>query len=94
MWQFRRRIRERDAPGPALDRLRAKYASFRELLALNNECLELMAGIPDDLQYVAPRSPDGFVLTTEAYRKYCGVPLWEDAARDLDVDDLDGVETG
>src|SRR5450432_2243129 len=30
--------------------------------------------------------PDGFVLTTEAYCQYCGIPLWEkfrDATRDL-----------
>ena len=38
--------------------------------------------------------PDGFVLTTEAYRQYCGIPLWQeirDATRDLDLNDLDAV---
>ena len=34
--------------------------------------------------------PDGFVLTTEAYRQYAGIPLCRirDAARDLDLNDL------
>lgn len=54
MWKFRR-AQEPGTPGQAMDRLRAKYANFRELLALNNECLELMAGIQEDLQYVPPR---------------------------------------
>jgi pyruvate,water dikinase len=182
MWLFRRGSREQETPDPAADRLRAKYASFRELLALNNESLELMAGLQDDLQYVPPRRevlgdrigaifdrirgvvgsldgltgvshrtlaaaietqqneiarysasleerakprisawlseldadsendagskaavlgeirnrlglpvPDGFVLTTEAYRQYCGIPLWEkirDATHHLDPNDL------
>src|SRR5512139_3101874 len=38
--------------------------------------------------------PDGFILTTEAYRQFCGIPLWteiRDAVRDLDLDDLDAV---
>ena len=167
------------------DRVRAKYASFRELLALNNESLELMARLQEDLQYVPPRRdvlgdrvptiftkigevvaalqrltgvrydslaaaldaqqleierysaaleelvkprlsawlsevnarsendagskaamlgeirnklglpvPDGFVLTTEAYRQYCGIPLWNeirDAIRNLDLNDLDAL---
>jgi hypothetical protein len=38
-----------------VERLRSKYASFRELLDSNSECLELMAGLQEDLQYVAPR---------------------------------------
>ena len=33
-------------------RLREKYVSFRRLLSLNSECLELMAGLQEDLQYV------------------------------------------
>lgn len=170
--------------GSAEERLRRKYNSFRELLALNNECLELMAGLQDDLQYVpplrdviggrveairervlqviaalerlcgvrfptlsaavenqysevaryisalqelrAPRLsawlfevgeaqlaevggkaaelgevrrlglpvPNGFVLTTEAYRQFCGIPHWRairDLTRDLDVNDLEAV---
>src|SRR5579871_4191002 len=167
MWPFRRGSRQPQTLDPAADRIRAKYASFRELLSLNNESLELMAGLQEDLQYVAPRRevlggrieaifsriggtvtavegltglpqriltasagdqqqeierytagletgsqprlyaplseidagseneagakaaalgeirkrlglpvPEGFVLTTEAYRNYCGVPLW------------------
>jgi pyruvate,water dikinase len=34
--------------------------------------------------------PDGFVLTTEAYRQFCGVPLWRtirDALRGIDLND-------
>jgi pyruvate,water dikinase len=174
-----------ETPDPAADRVRAKYASFRELLALNNESLELMAGLQDDLQYAPPRRevvggrigmifdrirgvvgslerltgisqrilaaaietqrseierysasleerakpkltawlseldadsendagskaavlgeirnrlglpvPDGFVLTTEAYRDYCGIPLWErirDASHNLDLNDLEAL---
>src|ERR1700690_4308048 len=52
---FRRGNSPRETPYPAAERVRAKYASFRELLALNNESLELMAGLQDDLQYVPPR---------------------------------------
>lgn len=39
--------------------------------------------------------PDGFVLTTTAYRRFCGIPLWEiirDQTRNLNVEDLDGIE--
>jgi pyruvate,water dikinase len=182
---WRRETRPREAPGGTPERVRARYASFRELLALNNESLELMAGLQDDLQFVPPRRdvlgdrigtifsrvaavvgalerltgvrqqvlaaalesqqqeveryaaaleelkrprlsawlselnaasendagskaatlgeirnriglpvPDGFVLTTEAYRQYCGIALWEeirDATRDLDPNDLDAI---
>jgi len=35
-------------------RVRAKYSSFQELLALNNESLELMARLQEDLQYALP----------------------------------------
>ncbi len=50
-----RRKREDDAQAaPAEARLRQKYAGFRTLLSANNECLELMAGMQDDLRYVAP----------------------------------------
>ncbi len=54
MWPFRRGNRQQEALDPAADRIRAKYASFRHLLTLNNECLELMAGLQDDLQFVPP----------------------------------------
>ena len=50
-----REIKQREAPGAGADRIRAKYHSFRELLAINNECLELMAGLQEDLQFVPPR---------------------------------------
>ncbi|MGP8242981.1 MAG: PEP/pyruvate-binding domain-containing protein [Bryobacteraceae bacterium] len=40
--------------------------------------------------------PDGFVLTTEAYLRYCGLPLWReirDATRNLDLNDLDALRS-
>jgi len=182
---WRRGTNQREAPGAVADRVRAKYTSFRELLAANNECLELMASLQEDLQYVPPRRdvlegrigdifakavsvvaaldnltgvphrslanalqsqqqeierysatleedvkprlsawlsevnasaelsvgakaamlgevrnklglpvPDGFILTTEAYRQYAGIPLWKqvrDTTRDLDLNDLDAL---
>lgn len=182
---WRRHSGGRDSPGGAPDRVRARYANFRDLLSLNNESLELMAGLQDDLQYIPPRRdvlgdrignifsrvgavagalerltgirqpvliaalesqqqeierytaaleelrhprlsawiselnagsddeagskaaalgeirnqiglpvPDGFVLTTEAYRQYCGNALWQeirDAIRDLDPNDLEAI---
>jgi pyruvate,water dikinase len=166
-------------------RIRAKYRDFRDLLAANNESLELMAGLQEDLQFTPPRRsvlgdrigtifgrvgevvaafrrltglpqpvltralaaqqseverfsasfdelarprmsawlsevhagreneagskaavlgeirnklglpvPEGFVLTTEAYRRYCGIPLWttiRDGTRDADINDLEAV---
>ena len=182
---WRRQTEVRESPVAVAARVRAKYGSFRELLSLNNESLELMAGLQEDLQYVPPRRdvlgdriatifgkvgevvaaldrltgmnhqslpgalqsqqheieryaaaleelarprlsawlsectagsendvgskaamlgeirnkvglpvPDGFILTTEAYRDYCGIPLWNqirDATRDLDLNDLEAV---
>lgn len=183
--------RDRDVPAgvPSLseERIRDKYLNFRELLSLNNECLELMAGLQEDLQYVPPRRdvigdrvssildkserivvaleklsglphaqlaatvqdqrneveryiaalqelvtprlsawlseigadavsevggkaaalgeiknklgvpvPDGYVLTTEAYRQFCGIPLWKsirDAIREADLDNLDTLQS-
>ena len=167
--------------------IRSKYASFRKILSLNNDCLELLAGIQEDLQfapanrnvlgnrvavsfdeiqeivsalerladehfaglaaavdaqsqevesYIAARDelaspplarwlseidrgaesevggkaaalgeirnklllpvPDGFVMTAEAYRQFCGMPLWRvirDAVRNLDLNDLEALET-
>ncbi|OYV73899.1 MAG: hypothetical protein B7Z74_03150, partial [Deltaproteobacteria bacterium 21-66-5] len=172
--------------GPSTEeRIRSKYQSFRSVLSLNNECLELMAGLQEDMQFVPPRRdvlgarvgticdkaeqivstleglmgkpspvlsgavraqrrevetyiaglqelvprrlsawlnelnaaheeeaggkaaalgevrnrlglpvPDGYVLTTEAYRQFCGLPLWReirDAVRELDPSDLDAL---
>lgn len=179
---WRRGNAAREAPGAVADRVRANYVNFRELLALNNECLEIMSRLQQDLQYVPPQRdvledriaaiftrvsgvvtaldalsgvehpvlaaalgaqrmeierysaareelsrprlsmwlsevgagseaavgskaallgeirnklglpvPDGFVLTTEAYRQYAGIPLWKeirDATCELDLNDL------
>jgi pyruvate, water dikinase len=168
------------------DRIRRRYQSFRDLLSLNNECLELMAGIQEDLQFVLPWRdivgpritgvyskteatvaalerltginfpqlheaihaqqneveryiaarqelvapnfaawlgeingastaeaggkaaalaevknrvglpvPDGYVITAEAYRQFCGIPLWEkirDATHNLDLNDLRALQ--
>jgi pyruvate,water dikinase len=167
--------------------LRSKYASFRNLLSLNNECLEILSGVQEDLQYVGASQrvlgdrlavmfdklesgvtvlerltgeryaqltekvrsirdeveieigerdelphphlarslgevdwkseaevggkaaalgeirnrlslpvPEGFVITAEAYRQFCGVPLWKqirDGTRNLDLNDLEKIET-
>jgi pyruvate, water dikinase len=167
-------------------RLRRKYLSFRNLLVLNNDCLELMSAVQEDLQYVPPYRelfsgrvagifekaaeivaslealrggperllarmlgeqrrevesylarqqelrplrlsawlsevdldsaaevggkaaalgeirkrlgapiPDGYVLTTEAYRRFCGIPLWQEireALRGADLADLEGLQ--
>jgi pyruvate,water dikinase len=164
------------------EQIRNKYGSFRQLLSLNNECLDLLAGLQEDLGYVPARRdvvggrvsailekaheivgvleilstqryptlqaalntqrqeveayiaaqqelvtprlsawlsevdaravsevggkaaalgeiknrlglpvPDGYVLTTEAYRQFCGIPLWtsiRDSLHDIDPDDL------
>ncbi len=171
---------------PTEERLRQKYATFRTLLSLNNECLETMAWLQEDLQYVPPlrdvvadrvafifdraqriveslekltaashgslaRSlqqqrrevetfiaglqesgtrrlsawlsevdtqaaedvggkaaalgeiknrlrlpvPDGFIITTEAYRQFCGIPLWRpirEAMGRADVTDLENLQ--
>ncbi len=39
--------------------------------------------------------PDGYVLNTEAYRQFCGMPLWrqiQNASRKADLDDLEGLQ--
>ncbi len=183
-WWSKKKLAE--PAGAVEDRIRHRYLSFRELLSLNNECLELMAGIQEDLRFVLPRRdvvgerisevykksqaavsalerlsglsfaklhdslhaqqseveryiatrqelvapvfshrlaeidearvlevgakaaalgeirnklhlpvPDGFVLTAEAYRQFCGVPLWEkirDATHNIDLNDLTALE--
>ena len=169
----------------AEQRIRHKYTSFRELLSLNNECLELLASLQEDLQYAPPtravlgdrissvfdktelavqvlerlaakdyrtladavRSqrqdvesylasqqefaaphlsvplteidmssvgqvggkaavlgeiknrlrlpvPDGYVITADAHRQFCGIPLWQevrDTTRTIDLNDLDAL---
>ncbi|MFP5234789.1 MAG: PEP/pyruvate-binding domain-containing protein [Acidobacteriota bacterium] len=166
--------------------LRSKYASFRNLLSLNNECLEILSSVQEDLQYVGASQrilgdrlavmfdklesgvtvlerltgetfaqlsekvrsirdeveaeigerdelphpplarslsevnwnserevggkaaalgeirnrlslpvPEGFAITAEAYRQFCGVPLWKqirDGTRNLDLNDLAKIE--
>ena len=40
--------------------------------------------------------PDGYVLTAEAYRQFCGIPLWKqvrDATHNLDLNDLHALES-
>jgi pyruvate,water dikinase len=181
MWLWRHKKGDQGTPESPQSRVRQKYHSFRELLSVNNECLELMAGLQQDLQYAPPRGdvvgdriagvfdhtervvaslekltgrpfailsralisqrreverhlaalqkpggvrlaawlseidassvsevgskaaelsevknrlglpvPNGFVLTTEAYRQFCEIPLWtvlRDSLRDLDLED-------
>jgi pyruvate,water dikinase len=181
-----RRNKPVERPGAVEDRIRFKYVSFRELLSLNNECLELMAGLQEDLQFVPPRTdvlgtrigaiyqdvggavaalekltgsgyaqlrqaveaqraeveryiascqelaaprlsawlseldmateresggkaaalgevrnriglpvPDGYVLTTEAYRQFCGIPFWKiirDEVKRIDLNDLESLK--
>jgi pyruvate,water dikinase len=39
--------------------------------------------------------PEGYVLTAEAYRQFCGMPLWQelrDATRNVDLNDLQRLE--
>ncbi|MGB9073804.1 MAG: PEP/pyruvate-binding domain-containing protein [Terriglobales bacterium] len=39
--------------------------------------------------------PDGYVITAEAYRQFCGIPLWEkirDATHNIDLNDLDALQ--
>jgi pyruvate,water dikinase len=185
IWGWWRKAKRSAAAGPVADRIRVKYTSFRDLLAWNNECLEIMAELQEDLQYIPPRRgileprlagifertelvvaaldrltgmrhpalgaalenqrqemerymaardaappprlavrlsevgagdvaevggkaavlgeirgrlglpvPEGFVLTTEAYRQYCGVPCWTQiraAARQVDLNDLEAL---
>ncbi|MBI4876015.1 MAG: hypothetical protein HY822_15370 [Acidobacteria bacterium] len=186
MWKWWRSRTTTQPPGSVEEKIRFKYSSFRELLSLNNESLELMAGLQEDLQFVPPRRdildarvlaifekvegvvaaleklsgvpqpvllaslheqqhaveryaatlqefstprlsawlhevgadavaevggkaallgeirkelgmpvPDGYVLTTEAYRQFCGIPLWtaiRDALRKLDFSDLEALQ--
>ncbi len=178
--------RQDNRPASPEQTIRTKYVSFRRLLSLNNECLEMLACIQEDLHYAlasrrvfgerldlvfdtlekivatlerltekrfgalaesvraqrdevetylaardelaspplarwlwevdlhsAPEVggkaaalgeirnklllpvPDGFVLTAEAYRQFCGISLWKqlrDVTRNLDLNDLHRLE--
>ncbi len=186
-------FQRRKSPPPAetnraaAERIREKYLNFREVLNRNTECLELIAGLQEDLQYIpypddvvqkrvaaifdgaghiinavqamtgesygqlssvledrqlavsryiatsreraTPRLavslsevglddgaevggkaaylgeiknkiglpvPDGFILTTEAYRQFCGIPNWQrirDAIQAVDLDDPQTVQS-
>jgi pyruvate,water dikinase len=187
-WLKRRReAPQKLAPRYAEERIRDKYLTFQNALNLNTECLELMADLQEDLQYVPPlrdvvedrisaifeRSqgivqslrklggdktdelsallaslrheverhvaglqelatprlavwlsqvgvgeiaevggkaaylaeiknklglpvPDGYILTTEAYRQFCGIPCWReirDALRTVDPENLESLRT-
>ena len=46
--------RKSSAGGSPEQRIRSKYVKFRELLALNNDCLELLASVQEDLHYASP----------------------------------------
>lgn len=53
LW-WRKKTQPTEAPEAIQDRIRRRFASFRELLFLNNESLELLAGIQEDLQFTPP----------------------------------------
>ncbi len=53
---FKKRGLDEGPPAAAVEeRLREKYLCFRELLALNTECLEVIVNLQEDLRYVPPR---------------------------------------
>jgi pyruvate,water dikinase len=186
MFQWFRKRRSEEQPAEITEqRIREKYLCFRDLLALNTECLEVIVNLQEDLQYIPPRRdvvegrvnaifekahgivaaldrlsglpqeelyralerqryeverhiaalqelanprlaawiyeigvgdsaevggkaaalgevknkvglpvPNGYVITTEAYRQFCGIPHWKtirDLLRDLDPNDLTAV---
>jgi pyruvate,water dikinase len=187
MFRWRRASGFGSSAAPFEEKLQHKYVSFRHLLSLNNECLELLASVQEDLRevppldsifgsriaaifdksesivatlerlkggrypalsaalrsqrrevekYVAARQelvtprlsvslsevyksaaqevggkaaalgeiknrlglpvPDGYVLTTEAYRQFVGIPQWtfiRDAMRGADLNDLESLES-
>jgi len=183
----RRQVPTAAGAAAAAQRIRDQYASFQEILSGNTECLELIAGLQEDLQYIPARRdviqdrvtavfertrrivaalgrmtgrreeqllsalgtqrnaverhvaaeqelitprlavsltevkiddvpevggkaaylgelgnrlgvpvPNGFVLTTEAYRQFCGIPKWEEirnAIRDIDAGDMEKLHS-
>lgn len=85
------------------------HIAAREELAASRLAARLSEIGPDDAEEVGGKAgvlgeirnvlrlpvPDGFVLTTEAYSRFCGIPLWEivrDETRGLELDDLEGQE--
>ena len=185
-WPWKRKPKPAPATSaePAEVRIRRKYHSFRELLDLNTACLEVMADLQEDLQFIPPRRdvvagrvekiferagaivaelkkltgynyeqldkalthqqheverhiaalqelesprlaawlnevgldetgevggkasylgevknkldvpvPQGYVLTTEAYRQFCGIPKWKEIRDTLAKVDLDKLDT-
>ncbi|TAM48285.1 MAG: hypothetical protein EPN53_10495 [Acidobacteria bacterium] len=49
-----RRGRRTEGPVSAEERVRRQYEEFKALLASNNECLALMAGLQEDFRFVPP----------------------------------------
>jgi len=184
LWK-RRESASVTSPSITADQVREKYESFRELLALNTECLEVIVDLQEDLQFIPPRRdvverrvsaifdradaivqalerltgfpqerlhealasqrneverhiaalqelatprlavwtyeigmsdveeaggkaaalgevkskldlpvPSGYVVTTDAYRQFCGIPCWttiRDAIREIEPGDLDRI---
>jgi len=56
-----------------LERLRQKYLHFRQLLTLNTECLELIAGLQEDLRYVLPRRDVVAGRVTQLFEKAASI---------------------
>lgn len=71
-WKSKRQSPERQSL-PVEDRIRTKYHHFRELLSLNSECLELMAGLQEDLQFVPPRRDVVETRITSIFEKAAGI---------------------
>ncbi len=71
-------------------------ARFAEIGAGDSDEVGGKAGVLGEIRNVLRLPvPDGFVLTTEAYRRFCGIPLWKtirDETRGLEVDDLEEQE--
>ena len=74
---FRRKATSASAPTvptqTSEERIREKYQSFRDLLSLNTECLELIVGLQEDLQYVPPRRDVVAERVTAIFHKAGGI---------------------
>ncbi|MDP3001416.1 MAG: hypothetical protein Q8N47_28285, partial [Bryobacterales bacterium] len=73
MWAWWRKERTQQPAGSVEEKIRFKYVSFRELLSFNNECLELMAGLQEDLRYAPPRRNILDVRVSSLFEKVAGV---------------------